>query len=182
MTEALVTPSVMSWARRRRGLAPSELAAKLNVRPEGIAAWEAGERRPTFRQAQKFAQVLHVPFGYLYLPEPPGQELPIPDFRTLPGQPSREPSPDLLDLLTDVLGKQEWFRDYQESEGIEELPFVGRFKPSDPMEAVARDIREVLDVDRARSRATTRDMFLGELTRNAERSWGHGNAQWGGGQ
>ena len=170
MTEALVTPSVMSWARRRRGLAPSELAAKLNVRPEGIAAWEAGERRPTFRQAQKFAQVLHVPFGYLYLPEPPGQELPIPDFRTLPGQPSREPSPDLLDLLTDVLGKQEWFRDYQESEGIEELPFVGRFKPSDPMEAVARDIREVLDVDRARSRATTRDMFLGELTRNAEQA------------
>ena len=71
MTEALVTPSVLTWARRRRGIEVGELAAKLNVKIEAIDAWEAGERRPTFRQAQRFAQALYVPFGYLYLTEPP---------------------------------------------------------------------------------------------------------------
>ena len=108
-----------------------ELAAKLSVKPEAINAWEAGKKRPTFRQAQRFAQTLHVPFGFLYLSEPPIEELPIPDFRTFPGQVSQEYSPDLLDLLNDVLGKQQWFREYRESEGVEELPFVGRFKPTD---------------------------------------------------
>ena len=170
MTEALVTPSVLTWARRRRGIEVGELAAKLNVKIEAIDAWEAGERRPTFRQAQRFAQVLYVPFGYLYLTEPPVEELPLADFRTIPGQIPQRPSPDLLDLLNDVLGKQQWFREYRESEGIEELPFVGRFTATDSEEVVAGDIRDVIDVDGARQRAPNWEGFMRELTRNAERS------------
>ena len=170
MNRALVTPDLLAWARERGGLGTEDLARKLNVKTEVVADWEAGERQPTFRQAQRFAQVLHVPFGYLYLPEPPIQELPIPDFRTIPGRPPQEPSPDLLDLLNDVLGKQQWFREYRESEGVEELPFVGRFKPSDSEEEVAGDIRNVIDVDGARQRAPNWEGFLRELTRNAERS------------
>ena len=118
MTEALVNPGVLSWARRRRGLDTEELATKLNVKPEAVSAWEAGEKRSTFRQAQRFAQAVYIPFGYLYLSEPPVEEMPIADFRTIPGQPPRDPSPDFLDLLSDVLGKQQWFREYRLSEGV----------------------------------------------------------------
>ena len=170
MTEALVTPNVLIWARRRRGVEIGELADKLNVKPEAIAAWETGERRPTFRQAQRLAQALYVPFGYFYLPEPPVEELPLADFRTIPGQAPQQPSPDLLDLLNDVLGKQQWFREYRESEGVEELPFVGRFKLTDPEEEVADDIRDVIDVDGARQRAPNWEAFMRELTRSAERA------------
>ncbi|MFO0244704.1 MAG: helix-turn-helix domain-containing protein [Betaproteobacteria bacterium] len=60
------------------------LARKLGTKPDRVAAWEAGEARPTFRQAQDLAHALHVPFGYLFLAEPPEEELPIPDRRTLP--------------------------------------------------------------------------------------------------
>ena len=77
-----------------------ELAARLNVKIEAIDAWEAGERRPTFRQAQRFAQALYVPFGYLYLPEPPVEELPLADFRTIPGQIPQRPSPIFWTCLT----------------------------------------------------------------------------------
>ena len=132
MGRAHVTPRLMAWARRRRGLSVEEVAKKLSVKSEAILDWEVGERQPTFRQAQKYAHVLHIPFGYLYLSDPPIEELPLPDFRTMPGEAPREPSPDLLDLLSDVLGKQQWFREYRRLEGIEELPFVGRFKPTDP--------------------------------------------------
>lgn len=170
MVDALVTPHVLRWARRRRNVGVHQLAAKLNVKPEAIDAWEVGKKYPTFRQAQRFAQTLHVPFGFLYLSEPPIEELPIPDFRTFAGQVSQEYSPDLLDLLNDVLGKQQWFREYRESEGVEELPFVGRFKPTDSEEEVAADIREVIDVEDAREQASNWEGFLRELTRNAERS------------
>ena len=168
MSRAHVTPQLMVWARRRRGLGVEEVAKKLNVKAEAVLDWEAGERQPTFRQAQKFAHVLHIPFGYLYLSEPPIEELPLPDFRIMPGEAPREPSPDLLDLLNDVLGKQQWYRDYRRSEGIEELPFVGRFKPTDSEEEVASDIRHVIDVDGARERAPSWEAFLRELTQNAE--------------
>ena len=169
MTKALVTPNVMTWARQRRGMEVATLASKLNVKPEAIDAWEAGEKRPTFRQAQRIARALYVPFGYLYMSEPPIEELPLPDFRTTPGQSPRKPSPDLLDLLNDVMGKQQWFRGYRESEGAEALPFVGRFESTDPAEEVAGDIRTVIDVNSARSRAANWEGFMRELTRNAER-------------
>ena len=168
MTEALVTPDVLAWARRRRGLEAPELAPKLHVRPEAIVAWEAGDQRPTFRQAQLLAQALYIPFGHLFLSAPPVQELPIPDFRTFPGQPPQEPSPEFLDLLNDVLTKQQWFREYRESEGVEELPFVGAFTSTDPVSTIADDIRGTVDVDGARNRAPNWESFLRELTRNAE--------------
>ena len=170
MSEALVTPSVLLWARRRRGLEAPELAPKLNVRPEAIVAWEAGDRRPTFRQAQQLARALYVPFGHLFLSDPPAQELPIPDFRTYPDRSPQEPSPEFLDLLNDVLAKQQWFREYRESEGVEKLSFVGAFKPTDPVDEVSSNIRDTIDVDGARNRAPNSEGFLRELTRNAESS------------
>ena len=111
MTKAIVTPDLLTWARKRQGMDLSALAYKLKVKPEVVAAWESGEHIPTFRQAQNFAKALYVPFGYLYLSEPPIEELPIADFRTMQGQTPLGPSPDLLDLLKDVLGKQQWYRE-----------------------------------------------------------------------
>ncbi|MCY4652731.1 MAG: XRE family transcriptional regulator [Dehalococcoidia bacterium] len=164
----MVTPNLLSWARHRRGMNLSDLAFTLKVKPELVAAWETGERRPTFRQAQNFAKALYVPFGYLYLLEPPVEELPIADFRTIPGQAPPRPSPDLLDLLNDVIGKQQWYREYRESEGVEELPFIGRFTASDSEETVASDVRDVIGVDRARQQSSNWESFMRTLTRNAE--------------
>ena len=170
MSRAYINPELMVWARHRRGLSTEDLSKKLRVETANILDWEAGERRPTFRQAQRVAQALYVPFGYLFLAEPPVEELPIPDFRTLPDQSPLIPSADLLDLLNDVLGKQQWYREYREAEGVEELPFVGRFKTSDSEEEVSADIRDVIDVEGARERAPNFDTFMRELTRNAESS------------
>ena len=170
MTEAMVTPSLLTWARNRRGVEVFDLASKLNVKPEALVAWEAGEMGPTFRQAQRLARALYVPFGYLYLEEPPVEKLPLYDYRATPEQPLIEPSPDLLDLLNEVLGKQQWFREYREAEGIEELPFVGRFSITDSEETVAADIRNVIDVDGTRERATQWEGFMRRIAANAERA------------
>ncbi len=168
MTTAFITPGVLTWARQRRNLDVEALASKVHVKPAAVSAWESGGQRPTFRQAINAAKALKVPLGYLYLSEPPDLKSPLPDFRTLPGHSYTGPSPDMLDLIVEVVGKQEWYRENQEFEGAVALPFVGRFSADDLPEAVAQDIRGVLRIEEARRIASNSDDFVRELSRNAE--------------
>ena len=75
MTQAaLVNPIILTWSRERAGLSAEQVAKKLPVKPESVKKWEAGEAKPTFLQAQKWANVAHVPFGFLFLPKPPAPD------------------------------------------------------------------------------------------------------------
>ena len=169
MSEALISPAVLSWARRRRDLDADSLARKLGVKPEKVKAWESGDGRPTFRQAQRMADALYIPFGYLFLREPPAEKLPIPDLRTVGDKPPRAPSPNFLDLVNDVLTKQQWYREYREAEGAAPLPFVGRYGVDDDAEMIAADIRDALSIDDdMREGAANWDAFLRELTLRSE--------------
>jgi len=40
---------------------------KLKVSSVKIQEWEQGDSRPTLNQAEKIANNLHIPFGYLFL-------------------------------------------------------------------------------------------------------------------
>ena len=170
MTEALVTPSVLAWARHRSGLDTAQLANRLNVKPEAIGAWEEAERKPTFRQAQRLAQTLNVPFGFLFLSGPPEQKLPIPDRRNFFGQEPPQPSPALVDVLSDAMTKQQWYREYREAEGAVEPPSIGRFSVTDSAKAVSDHIRDAIDLDGAVRQAFTLKSFLSELSRSLEDS------------
>lgn len=67
MSQALINPDVLAWARERAQYSQDTIADKLNVTLEKFLHWETGEKRPTFRQAQNLAQGLRIPFGYLFL-------------------------------------------------------------------------------------------------------------------
>lgn len=136
----------MTWSRRRAGLTQAELAESIPVKEEKVQAWEKGESRPTFRQAQQWADRAHIPFGFLFLKAPPQENLPLPDLRTVGGDTPRSPSIDLLDTVRDVLRKQEWYLDYLAGQERAPLPFVGRFKMTDAVEQVVADIRHVLGI------------------------------------
>jgi transcriptional regulator with XRE-family HTH domain len=82
-SEAFITPAVLRWARDRARISLSVLAEKLHKKPESLAQWENGESRPTFRQAQNLANLLQIPFGYLFLSSPPAEPIELPDFRTI---------------------------------------------------------------------------------------------------
>jgi len=143
----------------------------LHVAVEKLEAWEQGRERPTLRKAQDLARKFKIPFGYLYLSEPPEETLPIPDLRTKSGSPPRKPSPDFLDVAYDALRKQDWYRDYLKNEQAERVPFVGRFTRSSPTLAIAEDIRHTLHLDHAfRHSVIGRDDFFNQLTRRAERA------------
>lgn len=171
MTEALISPTVLRWARERAQLDPEHLAKMANVKPGKLLLWEQGEAKPTFNQAQHIAQVLHVPFGYLFLSRPPEETLPIPDLRTIGDHATERLSTELRDLLLDVLRKQEWYRDYLLEQGAEPLPFVGRFDLTVDAKIIASDLAKTLGLMISdRGQARNWEDFLGLLMDKAEES------------
>ena len=71
VAEAFITPKVARWARERIGISPAQLADALGADAREIEAWERGQTRPPFGKAQDSAKTLKVPFGFLFLMEPP---------------------------------------------------------------------------------------------------------------
>lgn len=171
-TEALITPKMVRWARQRARLSAAEVARRINLaRPDRLDAWEreGAEDRPTFRQAQHLAEVLHVPFGYFFLSDPPSEELPLPDLRTKRGAAATTPSPDFLAVVYDALRKQEWYHDYLLDQDADPVPFVGRYTVATAVNAVAEDIRRTLRLDQSLLRqARDKDDYFRLLAGRAE--------------
>lgn len=87
MTRAPVRPEMLRWAIERARMSPDDLIARFKKLEE----WLQGDAQPTLKQLDAFANAVHVPVGYLFLPEPPEEQLPIPDFRTVAGRPLERP-------------------------------------------------------------------------------------------
>ncbi len=168
--EANITPEVARWARERVGLPVETIAVRLNVKPEKVSAWEEGDELPTFRQAQTLARTLSIPFGYLFLSEPPELTTSLPDLRTVGGRETKDVSPEFLDLLYEVIIKQQWYRDYLVDESRKPCPFVGRFNVNEhSIEEVSKDIRQALSInDSLREESASWSDFLRKLILNAE--------------
>jgi len=150
MMRVEVRPKLLRWARERAGYDLGSLAHRF---PQ-LAAWERGEAHPTLRQMERFAKATHTPVGYLFLPEPPVERVPIPDFRTVGNERLERPSPDLLDTVYICQQRQEWYRDYARTLGEEPLPFVGSAALDSDIEETATSIRGALGFDLDERRRT----------------------------
>lgn len=169
MTPALISPTVLRWARERARLDHETLARSVQVKPKRVVLWEEGEEKPTFRQAQTLAKVLKIPFGFLFLPRPPADKIPIPDLRTVGNHFPDEFSVDIHDLLADVLRKQDWYKDYLLEHGAGPLPFIGRFGIDVDPETIATDLTATLKLTLAdREDARNWEIFQRLLMERAE--------------
>lgn len=140
MNRVSVRPSLITWARERARLAVSDLSGRF---PK-LGEWERGELQPTLRQLEGFAQAVHVPIGYLFLPSSPREVLPVPDLRTLADREVAQPSPNLLDTLYLCQQRQDWFRDYARLHGLPRLDFVDSVRPQSDVVRTAESIRATL--------------------------------------
>lgn len=140
MTRVAVKPEMVQWARERAGLAVDVLLHRFEKLPE----WETGEVRPTFKQLEAFAQATHVPFGYLFLPEPPDEPLPIPDFRAVRNRQVGAISPDLRETIQTMQRRQDWLREERRDDDVPPLEFVGSARLTGDPEAVGREMRRTL--------------------------------------
>ncbi|MPZ68863.1 MAG: ImmA/IrrE family metallo-endopeptidase [Actinobacteria bacterium] len=135
-----VQPELLAWAKKRSRAESTQLIKRF---PK-LEAWEGGKAHPTLKQLEDFARATHTPMGFLLLPQPPDEQVPLPDFRTFAEAALEQPSADLLDTLFLCEQRQEWYREYARSLKEERLSFVGSLTLNTNVEQAASDMQELL--------------------------------------
>ena len=158
-----VSPELLVWARQRSGLAFENLAQRF---PK-LAAWERGDQFPTFKQLESYAQATHTAIGYFFLPEPPDEQVPLPDYRTMGDTGVRRPSADLLDTIYQCEQRQDWYRDFALLNRESAVDFVGSLSTSVPPMQAADSMRAALQFEVEERGSTWADAFR-TLVENAE--------------
>ena len=143
MNSITIQPKMFQWACERSGISPDTLLSRF---PK-LDLWTQGAAKPTLKQLESFAKATHTPIGYLFLPDPPVEQIPIPDFRTVDTRQLHRLSPELLETVYICQQRQEWYRDFARSAGNEPLAFVGSVKVTSDVVAVAENIRHALGFD-----------------------------------
>lgn len=134
-----VQPEILTWAIARAGFTLPDFTEK----HPNVQLWIDAERQPTVKQLQNFSKQVHVPFGYLFLQEPPEVSLPIPYFRSNGGK-GGTVGVNVYDTILLLQQRQDWLKEYLTDNDFEPLPFVGRFKGSSDVDAIVQDIRTTL--------------------------------------
>jgi Zn-dependent peptidase ImmA (M78 family) len=145
-----VRPELLQWARERSGIDDETFYRRF----PNFINWQRREMQPTLNQLEHFAQITHTPIGYLFLPEPPVEEIPIPDFRTIGNKRIKRPTPDLLETIYICQQRQEWYRDFALSTKEEPLRFVGSATVRSKINETAENIRIALGFDIEERRTT----------------------------
>ncbi len=142
-TRIAIQPELLEWACDRAG---HEVEVYSDRFPK-LRAWIAQQEKPTLKQLEDFARATHTPLGYLFLPKPPQERLPLRDFRTVSGPRGSNPSPDLLDTLYAMQQRQGWLRETFIEDGMDPLPFVGSATLADPPESIGLEMRRLLGLE-----------------------------------
>jgi len=169
MSTALINQDILRWARERVNFEIDILAKKAGVSLEHLLHWEQGEERPTFRQAQNLAKILHIPFGYLFLSKPPVENKQLPDLRTIDDNDLREYSVDLKNTISECIRKQDWYSEYLKDNGYTSCNFINRFKPDTPTKVIVDDITKTLELSmKDRQKTSNWEDFFRLLVSKAE--------------
>lgn len=138
-TEVNINANIITWAISRAGYKLQEFALKV----PRIHDWIDGSKKPTVKQLEDFSKKVYLPFGYLFLKEPPKEDLPIPFFRTN-NTAEEKVSINVYDTILIMQQRQEWLRDYLRDNDFEPLQFVGKYRDSENVSKIVSNIRETL--------------------------------------
>lgn len=160
--EAFITPSVLEWAIKRAGVSAESIHKKAEQ-------WVSGKARPTFKQAVDIAKTLQIPFGYLWLKEPPKEKEIIPDLRTIGNTSNPEHSLELKTLISNTKFKQEWFKEYVIENSIHIDRVVGKFSIDSSSDDIALDIIKKLEADTVIAKNRKKEDVLKHFIKKAEK-------------
>lgn len=138
--ELHINTDILNWAIVRAGY-------DLHTFTEKYPKFEKiilGEKSPTIKQLEDFSKKVYVPFGYLFLPEPPEESLPIPFFRS---EHSDEPiGVNVYDTILLLQQRQSWLKNYLLDNDFDRLSFVGKYKHENNVKSIVDDIRKTLNL------------------------------------
>ncbi len=139
-----INVEILKWAITRAG---NELEGFFLSNPK-VKEWVDGKEFPTIKQLERFAQKVYVPFGYMFLKEPPKEEIPIPFFRTGKTNPLAEKiSLNVYHTIQILQERQNWLAEYLEKGNYDDLDFVGKFDANTTnYHTIVQDIKRTLNL------------------------------------
>ena len=140
-TEISINNEMLVWAVDRAGFNLPDFFDKM---PK-LEKWLSGEKNPTIKQLETFSKKVHLPFGYLFLPEPPTEKLPIPFFRTNSDE-SDKIDVNVYDTIILMQQRQDWLKNYLTENHVGDIEFVGSFKNITDVTKIVNDIRNKLNL------------------------------------
>ncbi len=165
MIRVAVSPKVIRWARERAGLEWNDLQNRF---PK-LMEWESASIQPTINQLRDFAKVTRVPYGFLFLSEPPTMQLPCADFRTVKNTRLPGISPELMDTVHLMRRRQAWMREARMEVEAKPVSFIGTASLSSNPVAISREMRQTLGfVDDWAKKVKDWTGAVGELRRAIE--------------
>lgn len=127
---------MLTWAIERSG---KDYEKYLASHPK-VQEWIDGLNKPTLKQLERFAKDIFVPLGYLFLPEPPKESMPIPLFRRM----NDKLDVNVFDTVNELQERQEWLSGYLRQRDFPRLSFVGIHRVEDGVNEVCSSLRRIL--------------------------------------
>ena len=128
---------------------------------EQILLWKNGQKRPTINQIEKISNKLGLPFGYFFLDNPPKEEIPLIEFRTVDSIELDIPSRNLINTIYEMQRIQDWVEEYQIAEEFGKNKLVGILDSKGDCQGLADIIRKELElpIDWYKNNKTVEDSF-----------------------
>lgn len=136
-----INSQIVNWAITRAGNSLDEFYQK---NPH-VTEWIEGTKKPTIKQLEDFTHKVHVPFGYMFLNEPPKEDIPIPFFRT--GKAPRDKvSLNVYHTIQLISERQNWLTNYLKESQYTDLEFVSKYNKDSDYFVIVNDIRAKLNL------------------------------------
>ena len=133
-----VSQSVLSWIIKQvqNSAIPSPCLPILN-------SWQNG-KTPTLHQIEAVSKKTHIPLGYFFLQNPPQEDVPLLQYRTVANAEFNNPSRELIDTIDNMEQIVDWTRNYMLGENSEKNSIVGMCKNESNFMKIASSIRTIL--------------------------------------
>ena len=137
-----INKELIEWAIIRNGNSLEDFYAQNPM----VESWIKGEKFPTVKQLENFTHKVHVPFGYMFLPQPPNEKITLSFFRTGKNS-TNKVSLNVFHTVQIIQDRQNWLTEYLEELNFPELEFVGKFNIKDNYIDIVNDIRNMLKLE-----------------------------------
>ena len=139
--EVDINANIISWAISRAGYQLQDITTAI----PNIQSWLDGTKKPTVKQLEKFSKKVYLPYGYLFLKDPPKEKIPFPFFRTNNASQNKV-SINVVDTIRIMQQRQDWLHNYLDDNGFEPLSFIAKYPTGKNVLEIVADIRKILQL------------------------------------
>ncbi|CAH0335303.1 hypothetical protein FVB9288_00938 [Flavobacterium sp. CECT 9288] len=138
-----INKNIIEWAIVRNGNSIEEFYAQ----NPNVESWVKEDKNPTVKQLEDFTHKVHVPFGYMFLENPPIENIPLPFFRTGSVNETNKVSLNVFHTIQNILDRQNWLTEYLNELDFPNLNFIGKYNIDNNYKVIVNDIRNILKLE-----------------------------------